>query len=109
MKDWAPSSITTDRLASYPKAIRRLKRAGKPADAVRHRTSKDLDNLIKADHGALKPMIRRVRGFKTMRTASATIKGFEIMRMIRRGHCMPKQPGAKGEVRFVNNLFSIAA
>ncbi len=54
-------------------------------------------------------MIRRVRGFKTMRTASATIKGFEIMRMIRRGHCMPEEPGAKGEVRFVNNLFGIAA
>jgi transposase, IS6 family len=54
-------------------------------------------------------MIRRVRGFKTMRTASATIKGFEIMRMIRHGHCMPKEPGAKGEVRFVNNLFGIAA
>lgn len=65
--------------------------------------------MIKADHGAPKPMNRRVRGFKTMRTASATIKGFEIMRMIRHGHCMPKEPDAKGEVRLVNNLFSIAA
>jgi len=109
MKDWPPSSITTDKLASYPKAIRRLKREGKLADAVRHRTSKDRNNVIAADHGALKPMIRRVRGFKTMRTASATINGLEIMRMIRRGHCMLKEPGAKGEVRFVNNLLSIVA
>jgi IS6 family transposase len=54
-------------------------------------------------------MIRRVRGFKTMKTASTTIKGFEIMRMIRRGHCVLKDPGAKGEGRFVNNLFNIAA
>jgi hypothetical protein len=29
--------------------------------------------------------------------------------MIRRGQCMSKEPGAKGEVRFVNNLFGIAA
>ena len=29
--------------------------------------------------------------------------------MIRLGHCMLKEPGAKGEVRFVNNLFGIAA
>jgi transposase-like protein len=54
-------------------------------------------------------MIRRVRGFESVGTASATIKGFEIMRMIRRSHCMLKEPGAKGEVRFVNNLFGIAA
>jgi transposase, IS6 family len=54
-------------------------------------------------------MIRRVRGFKTMRTAAATIKGFEIIRMIRRGHCILKEPGARGEVRFVNKLFDIAA
>ena len=64
---------------------------------------------IEADHGALKPMIRRVRGFKTMWTSSATIKRFEIMRMIRCDHCMLQEPGAKGEVRFVNNLFGIAA
>jgi transposase, IS6 family len=109
MKDWPPSSNTTDKLASYPKAIHRLKREGKLAATTRHRTSKYLNNIIEADHGALKPMIRRVRGFKTMRTASATIKGFEIMRMIRRGHCVLKDRGTKGEVRFVNNLFGITA
>jgi transposase-like protein len=43
MKEWPPSSITTDKLASYPRTIRRLKREGKLADTVRHRTSKDLN------------------------------------------------------------------
>jgi hypothetical protein len=42
-------------------------------------------------------------------TASATIKGFEIMRMIRKGHCLMLEPGTTGEVRFVNRLFRIAA
>ncbi len=37
------------------------------------------------------------------------IKGFEVKRMIRRGHCILNEPGAKGEVRFVNRLFGIAA
>jgi transposase, IS6 family len=109
VKDWPPSPITTDKLASDPKAIRRLKRDGKLASDAGHSQSKYLNNIIEADHGALKPVIRRVRGFKTMRTASATIKGFEVMRMIRRGHCILKEPGAKGEVRFVNTLFGIAA
>jgi DNA invertase Pin-like site-specific DNA recombinase len=38
-----------------------------------------------------------------------TIKGFEIMRMIRRRHCILIEPGVTGEVRFVNKLFDLAA
>ena len=34
MSYWPPSSITTDKLASYPKAIQRLKRQGKLGDDV---------------------------------------------------------------------------
>ena len=37
----------------------------------------------------------------------ATIKGFEVMRMIRRGHCLAGKPHVKDEVRFVNKLFAI--
>ena len=44
-----------------------------------------------------------------MRTAYATIKGFEIMRMIRRRHCTLCEPRVAGEIRFVNRLFEIAA
>jgi len=44
-----------------------------------------------------------------MKTAYATIKGFEIMRMIRREHCILREPGAAGEVRFVNKLFGLPA
>jgi IS6 family transposase len=42
-----------------------------------------------------------------MKTAAATIKGFEAMRMIRRGHCLTWKPSVKDEVRFVNKLFNI--
>jgi len=86
MRGWPPVSITKDKLGSYPRAIRRLQRDGRPSDEVMHRTSKYLNNIIEADHGALKQLIRPVRGFQTMKTAYATIKGFEIMRMIRREH-----------------------
>jgi len=57
----------------------------------------------------LKQPIRPARGFQTMETAYATIKGFEIMRVIRRGHCWLREPGAAGEVRFVNRLFGLPA
>jgi transposase, IS6 family len=87
----------------------RLKRTGELKDTVQHRTSKYLNNRIEADHGALKRLIRPTRGFQSMKTAYATIKGFEIMRMIRRRHCILIEPGVTGEVRFVNKLFDLAA
>jgi IS6 family transposase len=94
---------------SYPKAIRRLQKEGLLSKGVEHRTSRYLNNIIEADHGALKRVIRPTRGFQTMRTASATLKGFEVMRMIRRGHCVLTQPGVTGEIRLVNQLFGLAA
>jgi transposase-like protein len=107
MRNWPPVSITTDKLGSYP--MRRLKREGELKDTVRHRTSKYLNNRIEADHGALKRLIHPTRGFQSMKTAYATIKGFEVMRMIRRRHCILIEPGVTGEVRFVNKLFDLAA
>jgi transposase-like protein len=109
MSDYPPCSITTDRLASYPKAIRRLQSEGLLSKDVEHRTSKYLNNIIEADHGALKRVIRPTRGFQRMKTACVTIKGFEVMRMIRRGHCILPQAGVTGEIRFVNQLFGLAA
>jgi transposase, IS6 family len=109
MRDWPPTSITTDKLPLYPEAIDRLKRDGKLAGDTKHRTSKYLNNIIEADHGALKRVIRPTRGFQTMKTATATIKGFEIMRMIRRGHCLTCKQGVHHEIRFVNRLFQVAS
>jgi transposase, IS6 family len=109
MRNWPPHSITTDKLSSYPKAIHRLQREGKLSQDTEHRTSKYLNNIIEADHGGLKRVIRPTRGFQTMRTASATIKGFEVMRMIRRRHCLVCKPNVAGEIHFINNLFDVAA
>ena len=74
MRDWTPTSITTDKLPSYPEAIDRPKREGKLARNTRHRKSKYMNNIIEADHGALKKVIRPTRGFQTIRTATAIAK-----------------------------------
>jgi transposase-like protein len=60
-------------------AIRVLKAQGKCPDEVVHRQVKYLNNAVEADHGKLKRLIHPVRGFKTMKTAYATLKGFEVM------------------------------
>jgi IS6 family transposase len=109
MSDYPPSSITTDKLASYPKAILRLQNEGLLPNDVVHRTSKYLNNILEADNGALKRVIRPTRGFQSMNTAAATLTGFEIMRMIRRGHCIQRERRVTGEIRLINQLFGLAA
>lgn len=104
-----PDKIVTDKSGAYPEAIARLKREKRLREETRHRTTKHLNNHIEADHGALKQRIKPTGSFKTMSTARATLKGFEVMRMIRRGDCSVAEPGIRGEVRFINTLFDLAA
>ena len=62
MRNCPPHSITTDKLSSYPKAIHRRQREGRLSQDTEHHTSKYLNNIIEADHGGLKRMIRPTRG-----------------------------------------------
>ena len=85
---------------------------GARASSVRTRSiapPKYLNNIIEADHGGIKRVLHPTHGFQTMKTAYATIKGFEVMRMIRRRKCILCQPRVTGEIQFVNTLFGLAA
>jgi IS6 family transposase len=44
-----------------------------------------LNNIIELRSDKLKHLINPTLGFKAMKTASATIKGFEVMRMFKKG------------------------
>ena len=68
-----------DKAPSYAAAIAELKKEGKCPKETEHRQVKYLNNVVEADHGKLKQLIRPVRGFKKLKTAYATIKGFEVM------------------------------
>ena len=86
MKSWAhPGAINTDKAFPLQCCHYRIKSPRKcPPDTV-HRQVNYLNNIIEADHGKLKRLINPVRGFKSMKTAYATIKGFEFMRMFKKG------------------------
>ena len=86
LKDWElPEVLNTDKAPTYAGAIAQIKAEGKCPQETRHRQVKYLNNVVEADHGKLKLLIRPVRGFKTLKTAYATIKGFEVMRALRKG------------------------
>ena len=90
LKDWEqPQIINTDKAPSYGAAIAELKKEGKLPKELEHRQAKYLNNVVEADHGKLKQLIRPVRGFKILKTAYATIKGFEVMRALRKGQAAP--------------------
>jgi len=74
-----------------------------------HRQAKYLNNVVEADHGKLKQLIKPVRGFKTLKTAYATIKGFEVMRALRKGQAaiFNLTGDVRGEARIVRRAFGI--
>ena len=62
------------------------KREGRcPSDVLEHRQIKYRNNVIECNHGKLKRIINAALGFKSMKTAYATIKGIEVMRALRKG------------------------
>ena len=110
LKDWEqPEVLNTDKAPTYAGAIAELKAEGKCPNETRHRQVKYLNNVVEADHGKLKLLLRPVRGFKTLKTAYATIKGFEVMRALRKGQAraFALQGGIIGEARIVERAFGV--
>jgi transposase-like protein len=105
-----PKTINTDKNPAYGKAINELKLAGKCLPDLEHRQVKYLNNLIESDHGKLKRLINPTLGFISMKTAFATIKGFEIMRMFKKGRfdLWKYGKGILGEINLItHNLLAI--
>lgn len=110
MKDWEiPRTINTDKAAPYSVAIKELKKEGILPNEIIHRQVKYLNNIIEADHGKLKRLIKPTLGFKSMKTAYATIKGFELMHMFKKGQLKAWYygQGMIGEVRLIERQFGI--
>lgn len=112
LKAWEkPEVLNTDKAPTYAIAISELKAEGKCSENTVHRQVKYLNNVVEADHGKLKQLIRPVRGFKTLKTAYATIAGFEVMRALRKGQAaiFNLTRDICGEARIVERAFGIGA
>ncbi len=97
LKDWEkPRVINTDKAGCYEAAIPLLMKEGKLPEETEHRQIKYLNNVIEADHGKLKRLIKPTLGFKSSKTAYTTIKGFEVMRTLKKGEAkaFQIQPGS---------------
>ena len=101
--------IHTDKAPTYGKAIASLKREGQLPAGTEHRQIKYQNNVIEADHGKLKRRIKPTLGFKSMKKAYATIKGFELMHALRKGQAKlwMLSTGIREEVRLVERAFGL--
>jgi len=105
-----PRVINVDKNAAYPKAIARLKQKKELSKGVELRQKKYLNNQIEQDHRFIKWLVKPGRGFKSFNTARRTIKGYEIMHMLKKGQVKIVEKGAVRErVKFIAEIFKVAA
>jgi len=90
-------------------SIKQLKDEGICPQELEHRQVKSLNNLIEADHGKLKRLIKPTLGFKPMKTAYATLKGFEVMRRFKKNQMRIwyYDQGILGETPLIERQFGI--
>ena len=64
-----------------------------------------MNNVIELRPGELKRLINPSLGFKSIKTASATIKGFEVMLIFRKGilEFWKYGQGIQGEIRIIRD------
>jgi transposase-like protein len=99
--------INLDRNLAYPKAVEELKAAGQLPQGCQLRPVKYLNNLIEQDHWFIQRLVKAGLGFCSFLTAWRTLRGYETMRMIRKGQV--PAGGVQAQVKFVNSLFGLAA
>ena len=106
----SPRVINVDQNRAYPPAVEELKEEGTLPNCTQLRQCKYLNNLIEQDHRFIKRRVTLGLGFFRFNTAWRTIRGYESMNIIRKGQIAGIGRGEiQMQVRFVSNLFGIAA
>ncbi len=104
-----PRVINVDKNAAYPKAIAELKTAGALPELVELRQVKYLNTMIEQDHRFIKRLTNPGMGFFSFETAWRTLRGFEMMNMMRKGQVQGVAKGnVRGQVALVAKLFGVS-
>jgi IS6 family transposase len=104
---YPPATIVTDKAPTYPAIIEAMEDHAYFNQPVKHINTKWCNNRIESDHAALKRIVNPAKGFKTLRSAKATLLAIEAFRTIKRKHVFnpPETPAA--EIRLLNECFGI--
>ena len=105
-----PFSTSVDKNATYPEAFSTSQVEKIVPQDCKLRRVKYLNNVIEQDHRFIKKKVRASQCFKSFHTAERTLEGIEAMNMMRKGQ-VKRLAGsdARGQAKFVESLFGIAA
>ena len=74
------------------------------------RQNKYLNNMVEQDHRSIKQLVKSGMGFGSFNTARRTLKGYEVMNMIRKGQIQGVEKTAvQQRVQFIAAIFGVAA
>jgi transposase, IS6 family len=105
----SPRVINVDKNAAYPKAFNELKAEGHLPASCELRQIQYLNNLIEQDHRFIKRLTKPGMGFFSFETAWRTLRGYEVMNMIRKGQLQAVVKGdVRGQIALVATLFGVA-
>lgn len=93
-----------------PLSIDQLQEKEELSEQVELRQNKYLNNILEQDHKESKRLVKPGMGFGSFNTARSTIKGSEIINMLRQGQIKNVRKGAVTQrVKFINHIFGLAA
>ncbi|AZV43330.1 transposase [Peribacillus asahii] len=104
-----PRVITVDKNPSYPLAIEELKKEKKMPVGIQIRQVKYLNNIVEQDHRFIKKRVRSMLGLKSFRTATSILSGIEAMHIIKKGQLALRDKSVHNQVKFIHQLFGMAA
>jgi IS6 family transposase len=105
-----PRVITVDKNAAYPVAMDKLKQDQTLKAETELRQSKYLNNRIEQDHRNIKRIVKPMMGFQSFNTVRRTLRGIEVMAMIRKGQVKGISRGdSVSQARFINEIFGVSA
>jgi transposase, IS6 family len=106
----SPRVINVDQNKAYPPAVEELKEEGVLSIASQLGRCKRLNNIVEQERRFIKHRVNPGLGFYSFKTARRTIGGYDVTNMIRKGQVEGIGKGdIRGQVRFVESLFKIAA
>jgi len=105
-----PRVVNADKHAAYPPALAALQEDKRLPPSTELRQNKYLNNVIEQDHRFLQRLIKPGLGFKSFNTARRTIKGYEVMHMLRKGQVIGVPKGdAQAQLNFMAQILGVAA
>jgi transposase-like protein len=105
-----PRTVVTDRLKSYPGALREMERDGELWRFTRHRRGRWLNNRVEQDHRRSKRRTGPMLGFQGFWTARRPLAGVEAMAMLAKGQVRAAPANDMPAQRtFIHQVFGLAA